>query len=108
MYAFLTQYSIYDLNTWFYDGIMPEYMFHNHEMLCGAGTNGIEWFKFQAGFWAKFLPAYFALLAGILITTSLHPNLALVQEDLPLEKILEASKTEKLGLKPDWLGTSKD
>ena len=95
------------MNTWFYDGIMPEYMLNNHEQLCGAGTNFTEWAQFQAGFWSKFLPLYFGLVFSVYLLSSWFPDFGISEPDLPLEKLMVAHRTEKLGLKPDWLGTSR-
>lgn len=94
------------MNTWYYDGIMPEYMFHNHELLSGGGQTVREWFFVQGRFFANFGPAFLALVAGLFLLSTHYPELQSSERNTPLELYVLANKEEKPGMKKDWAGTS--
>ena len=95
------------MNTWFYDGIMPEYMANNHEQLSGAGTNFGEWVQFQGTFWRRFLPYFFGLFLVITTCTCFFPNVTVAEKTNTMRRLLKDIKKEKIGMRPDWMGTSK-
>ena len=98
-------YSIYDINTWYYDASMPEYMIHNHELLCFAGENVEQMAKTQWKMLSKFglVLASGALIYVLLVGRGLDMQYAPADDNTL--RMLEDMKKEKIAFKPDFMGT---
>ena len=99
-------YSIFDMNTWFYDGCMPEYMFHNHEQLSGAGSTVKEALKVQSDYFLRGV-VLIGLFSSYLYFLNGGYDLPFrYEEDNIDRRMAEEMKKEKIAYKKDFMGSN--
>ena len=98
-------YQINDLNTWFYDGSMPEYMLGNHELLIIGGDS----LKDIVGHQLKMLKGLSVIVGCVAFTlyfmTTFHLNLGYFNPTNPKDTLQKELQKDKLGLRKDFMGT---
>ena len=94
------------MNTWYYDGIMPEYMVGNHEQLSGAGTTPKEMRAVQFKIWSELSKIFLVVAGCIYITTAMYPERR-ISDETNQSRYLVDQKQDKPGNRKDWMGTSK-
>ena len=95
------------MNTWFYDGSMPEYWMHNHELLTGIGETPGQTFRNMGKYWSVLAGIWVAGFFVLVYASSIHKSLGIYDPEEIYLRIPTEMKKERLALQADPLGTCK-
>ena len=98
-------YQINDINTWYYDGSMPEYCLNNHELLVVNSDTGTGSMKYLMEFLSKF---GIVVAGGIVLMYFLnggYSTYTYYDDKSELIKTADYLAKEKFGIKKDFMGT---